>query len=196
MTSERSKTERAYWIAGIVSAMVAAITLIYSMWPKSIDTAQSHITQSSSSVGMQIGTVAGNVTVVDTSTLPPTPKSPNAEKPINDPTSKRFLGALDGEYRNKNDTRFEIQWSDRSYSLVEGNCALFGTIVEKDTHWNVVATGIDGVCSMLDPEHIGREVGEIHPERGAMANSGRVLRFLLNFQPASLVPLSGTYEVQ
>ncbi|MDO9570380.1 MAG: hypothetical protein Q7J58_13555 [Hydrogenophaga sp.] len=194
MTPERSKTEKASWIAGIVSAMLAVITLVYSMWPKHPESV-SPVTQNASTVSTQIGAVTGNVTVVNAATSPPISKSLAADKPINDPLSKRFLGALDGKYEAKGN-RFEFRWSDRSYSLTQGNCTLIGTIVEKDTHWNVVATGIDGLCSILDPQYFGREVGEIHPERGAMANSGRVLRFLVNFQLASLVPMSGAYELK
>ena len=194
MTTQRSKTEKASWIAGIVSALLAAVALAYSVWPKPPEAVPS-ITQNASSSGTQIGAVTGNVTVVNATPSQPISKSSAAEKPINDPLSQRFLGALDGEYEAKGN-RFEFKWSDRSYSLTQGNCTLTGTIVEKNTHWNIVATGIDGLCSMLDPQHFGRDVGEIHPERGALANSGRVLRFLVNFQPASLVSLSGTYELK
>lgn len=194
MTIQRSKTEKASWIAGIVSAVLAVVALAYSVWLKPPDAVPS-VTQSTSSGGTQIGAVTGNVTVVNTVSLQPVSKSSAAEKPINDPLSQRFLGALDGEYEAKGN-RFEFKWSDRSYSLTQGNCSLTGTVVEKDTHWNVVATGIDGLCSMLDPQYFGRDVGEIHPERGALANSGRVLRFLVNFKPASLVSLSGTYELK
>lgn len=194
MTIQRPKTEIASWIAGIVSAVLAAVALAYSLWPKPPEAVPS-VTQNASSVGTQIGAVTGNVTVVNTVSSQPVSKSSTAEKSINASLSPRFLGALDGEYEAKGN-RFKFDWSDRSYSLTQGNCSLYGTIVEKDTHWNIVAVGIDGLCSMLDPQYFGRDVGEIHPERGALANSGRVLRFLVNFQPASLVPLSGTYELK
>jgi len=195
MKFKNTKIEKASWIAGIVSAVLGTIALFYSMWPKYFDTTQLNVTQSASSVGTQIGNVTGNVTVVNATTSSSIPEYPTTEKPIDGSASTRFLGALDGRYEAKGNL-IEIQWSDRSFSLIQGECSLIGTIVEKNTYWSVVATRVDGVCPMLDSHYFGREVGEIRPERGAVAGSGRVLMFLLSFQPESLAPLSGTYELR
>ena len=76
MNSERPKTERASWIAGIVSAVLAAAALVYSIWPRSSsDNIEPKVEQSASSVGTQIGAVGGNVTVIN-ATPPPNATSP------------------------------------------------------------------------------------------------------------------------
>ncbi len=66
------RTERASWIAGIVSAFIALVALALSFWPRSPEAPQPHVAQSASSVGTQIGTVSGNVTVVNNTPQAPT----------------------------------------------------------------------------------------------------------------------------
>ncbi|TXI25969.1 MAG: hypothetical protein E6Q61_01295 [Nitrosomonas sp.] len=59
------RTEWASWIAGILSALLALVALALSFWPRNPEAPQPHVAQSASSVGTQIGTVSGNVTVVN-----------------------------------------------------------------------------------------------------------------------------------
>jgi hypothetical protein len=69
--------KKVYWIAGIVTAVVTVIMAVM-MWLKPSDT--THVVmQNASSVGAQIGSVAGDVTVVNPTTSPPVPKPPTAE---------------------------------------------------------------------------------------------------------------------
>jgi hypothetical protein len=119
----------------------------------------------------------------------------SAEKPVK-ASQPHFLGALDGIYVSDKKDELEAVWEKRTFSLLHFNCNLEGNLVEHDDSWGVVVVKVDGVCSIIDDDDIGKEVGKITPVKGAMANSGRVTKALLNFHKASLGPLSGVYELK
>lgn len=113
-------------------------------------------------------------------------------------TSKKFIGALDGQYDGTNTANgnyLTVNHQTDEFSLLVGNCSLLGTLAQQEDHWLIIATGTDGMCDMLDSAFINTAVGKIIPEKGALANSGRVLRALVNFSVSSLAPLSGMYEL-
>ena len=116
---------------------------------------------------------------------------------VNEPvrkTSQFFLGALDGIYISNKKEELTFNWANRSFSPLHFNCEINGNIVEGETDWKIMVVNTDGVCSVIDDDDIGKEVGTITPEKGSLSNSGRVGRALVNFQKASLSPLSGVFE--
>ena len=122
----------------------------------------------------------------------PTPVIASTEPPKH-PTNK-FLGALDGIYVSSKKNQLTVNWENRSFSLLHFNCSIDGNIVEADGFWKIVVVSVDGICSLIDDDDIGKEVGKITPEKGSLSNSGLVGRALVNFEKASLAQLSGVYE--
>lgn len=121
--------------------------------------------------------------------------STDHDLPIPGLQPKKFLGALEGIYEDAgSNNQLSFEWSKRTYALTIGNCSLYGNLVEKDFYWTVVALGVDGICSIIDDIYIGKEVGKIHPVKGALANSGRVMKFQINFDISSLASISGHYD--
>lgn len=116
-----------------------------------------------------------------------------ADAPI-EGTAGEFFGALDGNYKSNKNAHLTVVWDKRSFSLFHRNCGIEGTLVQGDGFWKVVVVSEDGMCNLIDGDDIGKEVGKITPEAGALANSGRVIRALVNFEKAGLAGLSGTYE--
>jgi len=135
-----------------------------------------------------------------TATVSPSPDKAAAPvtpaKGVEAPVRRRhgeYLGALDGIYiSNKND-ELTVNWAKRSFDLTHFNCAIQGNLVETDEFWKIVIVNTDGVCSLIDEDDFGKEVGKITPEKGSLANSGHVGRALVNFDKASLTELSGVY---
>lgn len=112
-------------------------------------------------------------------------------------TQSRFFGALDGIYEGdgKNvSTQLTIKAASNELELLTGNCAFYGVISEADSYWSVIAKGQDGMCDMVDTPFIEKEVGRITPVKGQLANSGKVLKALVNFNIGSLSQYSGIYE--
>lgn len=80
--AQRSKLEKLSWIAGIVSAVIAAVALVVSFWPAKTKTDPTpppgtSVSQTGPNTGNQIGNVTGNVTIV---TPAPAPQAPQPGK--------------------------------------------------------------------------------------------------------------------
>jgi len=121
----------------------------------------------------------------------------NSSGDLTKPSQSIFLGALDGIYEGEdknNPTQLTIKNDTNELVLLVRNCAFIGTIAEADSYWSVIAQGQDGMCHMIDGPFIGKEVGRITPVKGHLANSGRVLKVLLNFSIGSLSQFSGIYN--
>jgi len=116
--------------------------------------------------------------------------------PTLEPNREHFLGAMDGTYRSSSKDDLDVNWDQRSFSLTHFNCSLMGKIVEHEGYWAIVVEETDGLCELIDKDDYRKEVGKIIPQKGAIMNSGRVARALVNFDKASLRELSGVYELQ
>lgn len=133
-------------------------------------------------------------TAANTNTRPSEhPQTAAVNEPVRMPR-QTFLGALDGIYISHKKDELTFNWANRSFSLLHFNCEILGNIVEGEADWKIMVVNTDGMCSLIDDDDIGKEVGTITPEKGSLSNSGRVGRALVNFQKASLSPLSGVYE--
>jgi hypothetical protein len=131
MTENRPGIERASWVAGIVSAMLAAIGLFYALQPIEQESVPTSVIQNASSVGTQIGLISGNVTVINQATQSPITSSIQATTgaftasiPL-PPSAKAIFGPVSGELKHNDEG--EVVWFKAEQSLA--NLAVEATFV-------------------------------------------------------------------
>jgi len=122
-------------------------------------------------------------------------KQANASKPANQ--EDVFIGALDGTYVDeKSFSRIDADAGKDSVVFVSGNCAVYGKLQQRDTHWVVVATQTDGICAFLREISVDDDIARIFPTPGKMANSGRVLEFQVQHIAFVVRHFSGAYVLE
>ncbi|MBS0445108.1 MAG: hypothetical protein JSR59_04060 [Proteobacteria bacterium] len=84
MTKPRSRLEKLSWIAGIVSAILAAVALLYTFAMPRVDGGVPGVTQTAGPAATQIGHVGGNVTIYQ-------PASPASEKKVEEKLAAVFV---------------------------------------------------------------------------------------------------------
>lgn len=108
-----------------------------------------------------------------------------------------FIGALDGIYAGldkNNHNKLTVKWDTKQLDLLIRNCQFLGEIYQKDNYWSIIAKGQDGMCDLVDSPFIDKEVGRVTPIKGSLANSGKVMAALVNFNIGSLSGFSGIYK--
>lgn len=183
------KAHKATVIAAVIGLIGAIGAAVITNYDKIFPAADKSAPTAASASNMTSALSSSNTA----SALNSTKTGGDADAPAR-PRAKRFLGALDGIYISDKKDQLTVDWDKRSFSLLHFNCAIEGNIVEAEDFWKVVVVGTDGICSLIDEDDIGTEVGKITPVKGVISNSGHLGSAVVNFDKAGLSELSGVYQ--
>jgi hypothetical protein len=108
---------------------------------------------------------------------------------------KPFIGALDSEYKKKDNSYITAtaNFNQESITFTAGNCHFSCATKQNGDSWDLYLVQTDGLCAFLRELNVGERIMRIIPEPGAMANSGRVVRFLAQSGVFPLNEFHGTY---
>jgi len=112
-------------------------------------------------------------------------------------SNNKFIGALDGRYNHKsNNIIANADFNHKRISFIAGNCVMTMNLKQNGISWDSYLIEKDGVCKFLNELKIGDKIIRIIPVPGALANSGRVLEFIVQSGEYVIDDFFGTYILE